>query len=43
MLRVLQNLGFGSDIDVIASVDERGRALQDSKLSRAAPTKSVRP
>lgn len=42
MLRVLQNLGFGSDIDAIASVDERGRALQDSELTRAAPKKAIR-
>ena len=43
MLRVLQSLGFGSDIDAIAAVDEQGRALQDSKLLRAAPRKTVRP
>ena len=41
MLRVLQILGFASDIDVIAAVDEQGRALQDSKLSRATPKKVV--
>lgn len=42
MLRVLQILGFGSDIDAIAAVDEQGRALQDSKLSRADPAKAPR-
>lgn len=42
MLRVLQTLGFGADIDAIAAVDEQGRALQDSGLSRAAPKKAVR-
>jgi len=43
MLRVLQSLGFAADIDAIAAVDEQGRALQDSKLSRAAPKKTMRP
>jgi transcriptional regulator with XRE-family HTH domain len=42
MLRVLQSLGFGADIDALAAVDEQGRALQDSHLSRAAPKRAVR-
>jgi predicted transcriptional regulator len=42
MLRVLQALGFASDIDAIAATDEQGRALQDSKLSRPAPRKAER-
>lgn len=35
LLRVLQMLGLGQDIDQLAAQDEQGRALQDSQLHRA--------
>ena len=35
LLRVLQMLGLGTDIDQLAANDEQGRALQDSQLTRA--------
>ena len=35
LLRVLQMLGLGPDIDQLAANDEQGRALQDSQLIRA--------
>ncbi len=35
MLRVLQALGLGADIDTLAAEDPQGRALQDNKLLRA--------
>ncbi|MFZ2234936.1 MAG: helix-turn-helix domain-containing protein [Dokdonella sp.] len=39
MLRVLQVLGLGNDINALAANDEQGRSLQDDKLIRA-PSKS---
>ena len=35
LLRVLQMLGLGQGIDLLAANDEQGRALQDSLLIRA--------
>lgn len=35
LLRVLQMLGLGQDIDQLAANDEQGRALQDNQLTRA--------
>ena len=35
LLRVLQMLGLGQDIDHLAADDEQGRALQDGRLTRA--------
>lgn len=35
LMRVLQMLGLGQDIDLLAAKDEQGRAIQDSQLTRA--------
>lgn len=35
LLRVLYMLGLGQDIDLLAADDAQGRALQDSRLTRA--------
>jgi transcriptional regulator with XRE-family HTH domain len=35
LLRVLQMLSLGQDIDQLAANDELGRALQDNQLARA--------
>lgn len=36
MLRVLNSLGFATDIDALAATDHLGRLLQDNKMSRAS-------
>lgn len=44
MIRVLQVLGLGSDLDLLAANDTLGRSLQDSHLTRpSTPTPGVPP
>jgi transcriptional regulator with XRE-family HTH domain len=40
LLRVLQMLGLGDDIDRLAADDAQGHALQDSRLVRAPSRRS---
>lgn len=42
LLRVLQQLGLGRDIDLLAADDVQGRELQDSRLRRAPSKSSTR-